>query len=236
MKEYAGYLFDVGGTLITFNEERRAQEYARRAAGVGVNVSPAETRSVLDALTHELPDRSRHLQLSLLPAAEQRSFWLDHWAEGFRQIGVGQADALRFADELLDAENGGDLQQVFGDVVPALDTLKARGKPLGIISNFSPNCEPLLRQLGLAHYFDFFIVSGILGVEKPDPRIFEAGIRAAGIPAAELVYVGDSIFHDVQGALGVGMGAVLLDRTDRFPNLEQEYSATRVRDLRELAP
>ena len=57
---------------------------------------------------------------------------------------------------------------------------KARGKPLGIISNFSPNCESLMKQFGLAHYFDFFIVSGILGVEKPDPRIFEAALTAAG--------------------------------------------------------
>lgn len=234
MIEYAGYLFDVGGTLITFDERRRAEEYVKLAASVGVTASTTETMRVLDALTQELPDRSRHLQLSLLPVAEQRAFWVEIWAEGFRRIGVGPGDAVRFADELLDPAHGGDLQDVFDDVVPALNALKARGKPLGIISNFSPNCESLLRQLGLAHYFDFFIVSGIVGIEKPDPRIFELAIRAAAKSPSELVYVGDSVFHDVQGALQVGMGAALIDRADRHPNVEIAYPGVRIRDLREL--
>lgn len=234
MIEYAGYLFDVGGTLITFDERRRAEEYVKRAASVGVTISTAETMRVLDALTQELPERSQHLPLSLLPAAEQRAFWVDIWAEGFRRIGVSADDAVRFAAELLDAAHGGDFQDVFEDVVPALDALKARGKLLGIISNFSPNCESLLGQLGLAHYFDFFIVSGIVGIEKPDPRIFELAIHAAAKRPAELVYVGDSVFHDVQGALQVGMGAALIDRADRFPEFEKAYPGVRIRDLREL--
>lgn len=232
--EYAEYLFDVGGTLITFDEQRRAEEYVKRAARVGVIVSTAETLRVLDELTQELPDRQRGIQLSLLPVSAQRAFWVDIWAEGFRRIGVREDDAIRFADELLDPAHGGDLQRVFEDVTPALDALKARGKQMGIISNFSPNCESLLRQLGLAHYFDFFVVSGILGIEKPDPRIFEAAVSAAGKDAGALVYVGDSIFHDVQGAQAVGMSVVLIDRADRYPHFESEYAARRIRDLREL--
>ena len=99
MKEYAGYLFDVGGTLITFDERRRAGEYAKRAAQVGVTISTDDTLNVFGRLTRELPDRSRNIQLSLLPVAEQRAFWVDMWAEGFRRIGVGNDDAIRFADE-----------------------------------------------------------------------------------------------------------------------------------------
>lgn len=229
-KEYSTYLFDVGGTLITFDEWRRAQEYSRRAALVGVEVVPHAAQRVLEVLNQELPERSRHVQLSLLPAGEQRAFWLDFWAEGFRQIGVSDRDALRFANELLDPVNGGDFQQVFEDVVPALDALQARRKRLAVISNFSPNCESLLRKLGLAHYFDYFVVSGILGIEKPDPRIFQEAIRASGKGVSELVYIGDSVFHDVEGAHGAGMDAILLDRANRFPN----FGSARVRDLREL--
>lgn len=228
--DYSTCIFDVGGTLITFDEWRRAQEYTRRAGSVGVTVAEQEALRVLETLNRELPDRSRHLQLSLIPVPEQRAFWVDFWAEGFRQIGVGETDAVRFADELLDPVHGGDFQQVFDDVVPALDSLQARGKRLGIISNFSPNCESLLTHLGLAHYFDFFIVSGILGIEKPDPRIFQAAITAAGQDVSELVYVGDSVFHDVDGAHAVGMDAILIDRADRFP----DFPSARVRDLREL--
>jgi putative hydrolase of the HAD superfamily len=227
---YSTYLFDVGGTLIKFDERRRATAYAERAASVGVQVATQDAARVLAALDDELPERTRHLPLSLLPVSEQRAFWLDFWAEGFRQFGVAETDALRFANDLLDPVHGGNFQSVFEDVVPALHALQARGKQLGIISNFSPNCETLLRGLGLAQYFDFFIVSGILGVEKPDPRIFHAAIDAAGKPVAELVYVGDSVFHDVEGAQAAGMDAILIDRADRFST----HNIQRVHDLREL--
>lgn len=235
MSDYSTYLFDVGGTLITFDEWLRAQDYVRRAAQVGVTVSVKEMHRALDELNHGLNTRMKGIVLSLLPLEQQRAFWIDYWADGFRHIGVSDADAVRFASELLDPTHGGNYQKVFDDVVPALEQLKAQGKRMGIISNFSPNCESLLRQLGLAHYFDFFIVSGIIGIEKPDPRIFEAAIAAAGKPASELVYVGDSIHHDVEGANGVDMAAVLIDRADRFPDFASGTpSRTRVRDLRAL--
>ena len=230
MQDYSIYLFDVGGTLITFDEARRAQAYTERAAQAGITISPDETLRVLENLNHELPERSKHLQLSLLPAREQRAFWLDFWAEGFRQIGVAEKDAQRFVRELLDAVNGGNFQQVYADVVPALEALQARGKRLAIISNFSPNCEALLRELGVAHYFEFFIVSGIVGIEKPDARIFAEAIRAADADVREMVYVGDSVYHDVEGARGAGMDAILIDRANRFP----DFPTARIRDLREL--
>lgn len=229
-KDYSTYLFDVGGTLIKFDETRRALAYTERAASVGVHVAWQETARLLESLDHELPDRTRQLSLSLLPATKQREFWIDFWAEGFRRMGVGEADAVRFANDLLDPVSGGNFQALFEDTLPALEALRARGKRLGIISNFSPNCESLLRDLGLAHYFDFFVVSGILGVEKPDARIFQAGVDAAGRPVTELVYIGDSIFHDVNGAQGVGMDAILIDRADRHGGAQVD----RVHDLREL--
>lgn len=230
MLAFSTYLFDVGGTLITFDSARRARAYCERAAQVGITVSPQETLRVLDALDAELPERTKPVQLSLLSPRAQRAFWVDFWAEGFLQIGVSAPDAHRFARELLDPVNGGNFQHVYPDVVPALQSLRARGKQLGIISNFSPNCEPLLKQLGIAAYFDFFIVSGIVGIEKPDPRIFELAVRASGQLHAELVYIGDSIFHDVEGAQNAGISGVLIDRSNRFP----DFHGARIRDLREL--
>lgn len=229
-REYTTYLFDVGGTLITFDERRRAAKYAEQARTLGLAVTPDAAFEALQRLNDELPERTRGITLSLLPEQEQRAFWLDWWAEGFRQLGIGEPEASRLANELLDPVNGGNFQQVFQDTKPALDALAARGKRLGIISNFSRNCESLLTELGLAHYFDFFIVSAVVGVEKPDPRIFQEAVRAAAQPLSDLVYVGDSVFHDVQGARAAGMDAVLVDRSDRFP----QFQGARVRNLREL--
>ncbi len=230
MKVYSTYLFDVGGTLIKFDETRRAAAYAERAGRVGISVAPAQVLAVLEALDQEIPDRMKNFQLSLLSPTEQRVFWTDFWAEGFRRLGLGETEAVRFADELLDSVNGGNFQAVFDDVVPTLDGLRALGKQMGVISNFSENCETLLGSLGLAAYFDFFIVSGILGIEKPDPRIFQAAIEASGNDISELVYIGDSVYHDIEGARAVGMDAILVDRANRYANLD----IVRVRDLREL--
>jgi putative hydrolase of the HAD superfamily len=227
---YSTYLFDVGGTLIGFDESRRAKAYSERARTLGIDVTDDSTFSVLDELNYELPARTKGVLLSLLPANEQRAFWVDYWAEGFRRIGVSEADALNFTKELLDEVHGGNFQRVYEDTVPALEQLRARGKRLGIVSNFSPNCESLLRGLGLADYFDFFIVSGIVRVEKPDPQIFRLAIEASGKDVSELVYVGDSIFHDVEGARGAGLAAILLDRGNRVPG----FAGARIRDLREL--
>ena len=51
----------------------------------------------------------------------------------------------------------------------------------------------------------------MVGVAKPDPRIFELGLRAARTKPAETVYIGDSYFVDVVGARRAGLGAVLFD-------------------------
>ncbi len=228
---YSAYLFDIGGTLIKFDERRRAIHYVERATRAHISVTVEDAARVLAELDLELPARQQNVPLSLLPVATQRAFWLDFWAEGFRRLGVPSKDAALFAQELLDPMNGGNYQVVFEDVRPALDALRARGKQLGIISNFSANCEPLLRELNLASYFDFFIVSGILGIEKPDPRIFHAAVAAAAKPIEELVYIGDSVHHDIQGARAAGMAAILVDRANRYA----AHALPRVRDLRELS-
>jgi putative hydrolase of the HAD superfamily len=49
-----------------------------------------------------------------------------------------------------------------------------------------------------------------VGVSKPDPKIFEAALERMGVVPAEAWYVGDSVFHDVNGALGASMAAAVL--------------------------
>src|SRR5262249_1397802 len=64
---------------------------------------------------------------------------------------------------------------------------------------------------GLTAHLDFVIDSGLVGVEKPDPRIFRLGLDAAKVNAHEAVYVGDLYSVDVLGARAAGIEGVLLD-------------------------
>jgi len=108
----------------------------------------------------------------------------------------------------------------------ALDRLRAAGFGLVLVSNAAPDLPAFLGELDLARRFDHLVVSGILGVEKPDPRIFREALRLAGAEPAAAVHVGDLVEIDVAGARGAGLEAVLVDpsgtRTDadcpRYPS------------------
>jgi putative hydrolase of the HAD superfamily len=86
--------------------------------------------------------------------------------------------------------------------------LKAAGVPIGILTNSEGRAQLLAEELGLATLFEPLIDSGVFGVAKPDPRIFDAFATAMRLPAAEIVHVGDSLRADVLGALGAGMQAI----------------------------
>ena len=85
------------------------------------------------------------------------------------------------------------------------------GLVVGVISNSNGSVRRALEEAGLAAHLEFVIDSSVVGVAKPDPRIFELGLRAAGTTPEQTIYVGDSYFVDVVGARGAGLRAVLFD-------------------------
>lgn len=86
---------------------------------------------------------------------------------------------------------------------PALDYLYAR-YPMVLVSNFYGNVESVLRDFGLDHYFRSIVESAVVGVRKPDPRIFELGVEALGMAPAEVLVVGDSLTKDIIPAESIG--------------------------------
>lgn len=113
---------------------------------------------------------------------------------------------------------------------PALNALKERGYILGVVSNSDGRIESAFKQAGLTSYFDFFIDSFIVGVEKPDPRIFRLAIERAGVDASEAAYVGDLYPVDVVGAKSAGLIPILYDPFD----LNRDADCLRIRSIDEL--
>jgi len=97
------------------------------------------------------------------------------------------------------------------EAAPALDRVKRAGLVAGVISNSNGSVASILETTGLAQYLDFIIDSSVVGIEKPDPRIFHLGLREAGATAAQAVYVGDLYSVDVLGARAAGLDGILLD-------------------------
>ena len=108
----------------------------------------------------------------------------------------------------------------FDDVLPAMDLLKQQGLTLGMISNMNRSGDELATSMGLSPYLDVAVTSGEVGAEKPDPAIFREALKRAGAEPQETVHVGDQLSSDMEGARGVGINPVLLDRDGNHPDYD----------------
>jgi putative hydrolase of the HAD superfamily len=118
----------------------------------------------------------------------------------------------------------------FADVLPALRELRGQGLRLVVVSNWDCSLPEWLDRAGIGELVDGAVSSAALGVAKPAPAVFEAGLRLAGCDAAEALFVGDSVDNDVHGARAAGLRALLVKRAgDPPPGIEA------VRSLGELS-
>ncbi|KAJ1908993.1 Haloacid dehalogenase-like hydrolase domain-containing protein 3, partial [Coemansia sp. S17] len=102
---------------------------------------------------------------------------------------------------------------MFADVPRVLSYLQRKEIKLGVISNMDETAESILRSLGIRRYFDFVLTSINVGIEKPDPRIFEMALGAVNVRPYDALHVGDSERLDYLPARSVGMEARLVDRS-----------------------
>ena len=85
--------------------------------------------------------------------------------------------------------------------------LKAR-YPMVLVSNFYGNVGVVLREFGLDGIFQSIVESAVVGVRKPDPRIFTLGVEALGLKPEEVTVVGDSMDKDIIPAKKAGCQTV----------------------------
>lgn len=98
------------------------------------------------------------------------------------------------------------------DTLATLDALRKRGLFVAIVSNIDDNyIEPLIDKWKLAEHIDYWISSERALSCKPHNGIFRQALRGADIPAHQVLFVGDSIEHDVVGAHRLGMKTAFLN-------------------------
>ena len=100
----------------------------------------------------------------------------------------------------------------FDDANAALENLRD-GCRLALVSNGPPDIQhEKLEGAGLARYFDAVVVSGEVGIGKPDPRIFHLALDRLGAPPEDAAMVGDSLARDIVGARRAGIVTVWINR------------------------
>ncbi len=160
----------------------------------------------------------------------ERDWWRNLVHEIFTTAG-GVENFEIFFDELYHCFGEAGAWRVYPGVLEVLEEVKRRGKKIAIISNWDSRLFNLCEGLGVKQHFEFILASAVFGASKPGPRIFEEALRKAGVEAHEAVHVGDSLEDDIQGALGVGMKAILIDRSHKP---RKHPIAPTIRDLKEL--
>jgi HAD superfamily hydrolase (TIGR01509 family) len=93
----------------------------------------------------------------------------------------------------------------------ALDAMRALGTKVAIISNSEGMLDRLFRDLGVIDHFDLVVDSGKVGVEKPDPRIFQVAFDRFAVSPERTLHLGDVFATDVLGARAAGCRHALID-------------------------
>jgi len=99
------------------------------------------------------------------------------------------------------------------ETIPMLERLADRF-PIVMVSNFYGNLPGVLETFGIRKYFKNIVESAVVGVRKPDAAIYQLGVDAIGLPAAECLVVGDSYSKDIVPASAVGCQTVWINGTD----------------------
>jgi len=206
LKRYRAILFDAGNTLIFL-------DYARLAEGVGSAVGLRLTGEGLarhNAAAVRAMERAGNDQ-------ERAAAYLEAL---FLLSGVPRESLGQARDCLSRMHRERNLWSLVTDrSVESLARLKEAGLKLGVVSNSDGRVEQALQAAGLRQYFDVVIDSALIGVEKPDPRIFHAALDALGVAPEEALYVGDLYEVDVLGARAAGLDAVLLGEPEQMTEL-----------------
>ena len=203
----AAVLFDLGGTL--FGYERRSEMHRPAARALERMGLASDDPAVIEAR------RTASEQVEREYAS--RSFFLHR--DLFRDR-VSRAAALlgvTAPTEILDRFDVENRQAIVDNLIPRADArrtlegLRQRNVYVSVVSNADDDyLGALLAHHGFDALLDDWTSSETARSCKPDPLIYEHALRLAGSRAAETLFVGDSLEHDIAGAHAAGMRTVLI--------------------------
>lgn len=218
LDEIGALFVDVGGTLV---RPRRGVggAYAQVASEVlGAEAPPADVERAFVAAFARRREAARHAGRLAYgrTEAEARAFWREMVVEVLRPWAPA-SDLTAVFERLYTWFAQPEAWDVFPDALALLAAARERNLPVVAVSNWDARLTLVLRGTGLASYLHAVVASHAVGAEKPDARMFAAGLAALPepIPPDAVLHVGDSRAEDLEGARAAGLRAVLIDRAGR---------------------
>lgn len=116
---------------------------------------------------------------------------------------------------------------------PVLEALSQK-YPMVLVSNFYGNVATVLEDFGIRQYFKAIIESAVMGIRKPDPRIFEHGVKALGMQPSETLVIGDSLRKDILPAESIGCQVLWLKGKGWTPEEDAQLHPNTITDLGQI--
>jgi putative hydrolase of the HAD superfamily len=215
-------LFDLGGTLIQTIEV--PQIFKRILEIYGVE---ADTDQILEAL--EANQKEFNLEEGLVELGY--SFWRKWNLKLLSRLGI-TSDAAFLAEKIDELWwDCADLQ-FYPDIIETLTQLRSKQIKLGVVTNaVKEDYDQILHRLKAEHYFDVVVGIDTCGKAKPDSKIFQYAVEKLRLNSSQVLFVGDSMERDYEGALKAGLKPLLIDRRGKdIKNVDSINDLTKVLD------
>jgi len=132
-------------------------------------------------------------------------------------IGCDKADCPNVGEKLrYETWGNPNNYRLYDDILQALKMLKENDLYIACVSNEDGWLSKFFDHFEISEYFEFILTSQEVGVEKPNPLIFEKSLERGGFQPSEILFVGDSLPSDYAGSKAVGMNPLLIDREHKI--------------------
>jgi putative hydrolase of the HAD superfamily len=196
-----GVLLDVGGVFLVPSRTPILQALDHRIGGL---TDAAFDRAHFEAI--------HALDVANVPPHEDRDIYLGRYLSS---LGIPESKLGAAIDALHPLWTGRSLdlwRRILNGSISGLQNLNQADVRLGIVSNSDGLVKEELVQNAICQVGQgpgvsvlTIVDSGVVGVAKPDPTIFDFALPVLGLDPSDVIYVGDSGKYDVRSAEAAGM-------------------------------
>lgn len=224
---YKNYIFDLYGTLIDINTDEWCDDLWKKMAILygykGAHYTYDELKGeYLNLVSLEkVAVRKRHPEYSVVDIKIEKVF-----KKLFTQKGVKVTKAqVAFVAEAFRCYSTKYIK-LYDGVIDLLDTLKAKGKKIYLLSNAQRYfTENELNMLGLTEYFDGICISSDEECSKPDSCYYKTLFDRYGLKKSESIMIGNDYVSDIGGAAHFGIDSLYIHQSIS-PDIEGELRST----------
>jgi HAD superfamily hydrolase (TIGR01549 family) len=208
-------IFDVDFTLAKPGPDLGPDGYRRLGRLHGLDLDPARYDEARRAAVDTL---ERHPELD-----HDEEIWILFTQRIIEGMGGAGSDTYAAAVEMTRAWEHAHHFELYDDALAALDVARRHSLKIGLLSNTARDLAAFATHHRLR--VDALLTSRTHGKIKPHAAIFERMLELLDVKAEEALMVGDTLTDDVEGARAVGIRAVLVDREDRYPEIDNRVDS-----------